>query len=838
MRSFSMMGSAADEPEEDGGGRGSLPPTVHMPSMVASTGCSLGAVWRIIEAGGGFNGRYRHLLLLYGPGVGEVRRGGSVQLSLPEEDEWGKATGAFHLREPSGTAYKVGEDGTRTEDKYEDMPGADCEPMVVLAAHMPPALGVPGCYSWGAPGSQWTLKAMPDGTVRVTQAAVAGSPFEVRLSPEGNIQYTDQTGAIHSLHQSATSGAAPTRQATVDAAREPASTAAPLLQSDGATPTPAGSGDTVTVSATEWASVLDRLSILEESGQESWEKLLSVQKSVRDTAEMMGEHASDAENKIDSLSSRVDAISNGVVQQATGTSDSATLPDGAAEMKAQELQVQVSGLEKKLLDVTEMMGEQSADAEEKLAGLATTLAASEATVASQIEAAIASLRDAMASSKEELAAKLDTNGDGVVDKDEFTRWAEEQAGRVSQLETRLVADLSALDEKCGALGGYETKLDGLEKKLLDVTEMMGEQSADAEEKLAGLTTQLFEANEVSSQMQEKVQALESAVELRASTAYVTKTILNTSSKAEQRIVGVESQVESLRLQLVEGGDQTVSQIASMDKKIKSIVDMLSEQSVELTSEVEETRKLIIESETRAAAEWKKIAVESKVDSSRVSAVVEAEIARAVRACQTELSNQAMLLEAEVDGRLHATESKLKGLIEKVTVELDPDVKHLQEEYAETKVTMMMVKSEAAEEHHATDTILRVILEIVSVGEMTETRRKAVAALSKIQSDREDAVEKRRVNRVQSTPERLRNSFAGVGGAVGGGMASHSFAGAGSISPHTSPSKSSTRQGLSVSAKTHSIDIQITDNRHRQEGDQVEYAVDVFEIGRDFVTRTW
>ena len=169
-------------------------------------------------------------------------------------------------------------------------------------------------------------------------------------------------------------------------------------------------------------------------------------------------------------------------------------------------------------------------------------------------------------------------------------------------------------------------------------------------------------------------------------------------------------------------------------------------------------------------------------------------------------------------------------------------------YAQTKVTMMIVKSEAAEEHHATDTILRVILEIVSVGEMTETRRKAVAALSKIQSDREDAVEKRRITHVQSTPERLRHSFAGVSSAVtaghvgrggaaaagGGVMGRHSFAATGSSGPQTSPSKGA----LSISVKTHSIDVQVTENRHRQPDSEVEYALDVFEIGRDFVTRTW
>ena len=365
-------------------------------------------------------------------------------------------------------------------------------------------------------------------------------------------------------------------------------------------------------------------------------------------------------------------------------------------------------------------------------------------------------------------------------------------------------------------------------------------------------------------MEGKVESLESVIELKASTAELAKTILDTRTKAEERVAGLEGVLEALRGEVAEGSEQSSSKLVGMDKKIKSIVDMLSEQSVELESEIQETRKLINESETRAAAEWKKIAVESKVDSSRVSAVVQSEIARSVRACQQELQQAALLLEAEVDGRLHATENKFKGLTEKIFEELDPDVKHLQEEYAQTKVTMMMVKSEAAEEHHATDTILRVILEIVSVGEMTETRQKAVAALSKIQSDREDALEKRKI--VQTTPERLRKTFAGVGAAVIASnemanlkmdvdMRRHSFAGGagagggGGGSPQTSPSKALSPSrggggaggasgGLAVSAKTHSLDIVITEERQRESDRQVEYAVDVFEIGRDFVNRTW
>ena len=131
----------------------------------------------------------------------------------------------------------------------------------------------------------------------------------------------------------------------------------------------------------------------------------------------------------------------------------------------------------------------------------------------------------------------------------------------------------------------------------------------------------------------------------------------------------------------------------------------------------------------------------------------------------------------------------------------------------------MVKSEATEERDATDTILNVILGIISVGEMTVTRKNACSALSKIQSDREDSIEKRKI--VVATPERLRKSFAGVGASVVASnvmmRASFNGGGGGSGSPAVSPSKAA---GLSVSAKTHSLDIVITEDRQRPEDQQV------------------
>ena len=164
--------------------------------------------------------------------------------------------------------------------------------------------------------------------------------------------------------------------------------------------------------------------------------------------------------------------------------------------------------------------------------------------------------------------------------------------------------------------------------------------------------------------------------------------------------------------------------------------------------------------------------------------------------------------------------------------------HLQSELAETKVGLLMVKAEEAAEKDATDVLIRTILSIVSVGEMTETRHSAVEALTAIKASRatredwkKDTAntpprEKRRGSPA-STPTRgspraasLRSDWA-----PGGGVSSPSNGRGGGGPP------------VRYSTGTHNIDVQITEERAQPSG-EVEYALDVFEIGRDFITRSW
>ena len=73
------------------------------------------------------------------------------------------------------------------------MPARDGEATVVLScAGEAPPLVLPGAYSWGQAGHEWTLRAGSDGCVRVTHTAVEATQFVLRLGPDGTIHLTDK----------------------------------------------------------------------------------------------------------------------------------------------------------------------------------------------------------------------------------------------------------------------------------------------------------------------------------------------------------------------------------------------------------------------------------------------------------------------------------------------------------------------------------------------------------------------------------------------------------------------------------------------------------------------
>ena len=97
-----------------------------------------------------------------------------------------------------------------------------------------------------------------------------------------------------------------------------------------------------------------------------------------------------------------------------------------AELETKESKERVDGLEAWLVEIEAKI--------EEAAGATT--------------AGIAALKEeltvhasAVASTKEQLVAQMDTDGDGTIDKGEFTVWAGEQASRVDELEKRLATAL-------------------------------------------------------------------------------------------------------------------------------------------------------------------------------------------------------------------------------------------------------------------------------------------------------------------------------------------------------------------------------------------------------------
>ena len=163
--------------------------------------------------------------------------------------------------------------------------------------------------------------------------------------------------------------------------------------------------------------------------------------------------------------------------------------------------------------------------------------------------------------------------------------------------------------------------------------------------------------------------------------------------------------------------------------------------------------------------------------------------------------------------------------------------HLQSELAETKVGLLMVKAEEAAEKDATDVLIRTILSIVSVGEMTETRHSAVEALTAIKATRATREDWKKDTANTPPREKRRGSPASTPtrGSPRAGSLRSDWAPGGGVS---SPSNGRGGGGaVRYSTGTHNIDVQITEERAQPSG-EVEYALDVFEIGRDFITRSW
>ena len=196
----------------------------------------------------------------------------------------------------------------------------------------------------------------------------------------------------------------------------------------------------------------------------------------------MAASAADAKTGLTSHIEGVEALLGELEEKvaASAATDSAGSVDAGAlvsELKA-SMTERVEGMEAMLAELEEKtvkLHEASDQSSSSIKELTDQLSAHASTVAS---------------TKEQLVAQMDSDGDGTIDKSEFTVWAGEQASRVDTLEKRLEA---ALDEAktvaAESSSAATTKGEELEAWIIDL-EAKVETAGDSTE-MDGKVQELF-----------------------------------------------------------------------------------------------------------------------------------------------------------------------------------------------------------------------------------------------------------------------------------------------------------------------------------------------------------
>ena len=233
------------------------------------------------------------------------------------------------------------------------------------------------------------------------------------------------------------------------------------------------------------------------------------------------------------------------------TKSLASMTEGVAAL---ETKARVDGIET-------LVGGLSAKAEELEGKIASTGAASaeasEAKVAelsSSTEVALAALKEemntlssSMVSQKEEMLSKMDADGDGTIDKSEFTVWASAQAARVEEL----VASLAALKQEMTAK--TESSVTEVQQQLSALTEEQASSALALREELsAGMAASRSEVNEqITQQLEASATALRAEMgEKAAAVSGLEERLASSSASVETRLSELTTALRS------QGGGKT------------------------------------------------------------------------------------------------------------------------------------------------------------------------------------------------------------------------------------------------------------------------------------------
>jgi hypothetical protein len=312
-----------------------------------------------------------------------------------------------------------------------------------------------------------------------------------------------------------------------------------------AAPVDAGKVDTLEAQVKTFAASLsaleaDRIDVLEEM-------ILAAEAKVDEAS---------TKDELTALKAQLEASVSAATTMASAQSNTDTQVSSAAvealEDKLQAVTATATETKGALLEFQQKEQQTTEEAKERVNSLEAWVVEVEAKVDSNIEettASLQTLKAEFASRQEEMLTKMDADGDGTIDKSEFTQWASAQGARVEQLEGRLesaIVDAQAAMDLHGEATLRLESLEGASETGVTALAALKEELSsklETKERVDGLEEWFLQ---VETKLDTKVDDLV-AVETKLSECVATHDAFVTgqAAKLEQNLTSITSQLEEL-----------------------------------------------------------------------------------------------------------------------------------------------------------------------------------------------------------------------------------------------------------------------------------------------------
>jgi chromosome segregation ATPase len=261
-------------------------------------------------------------------------------------------------------------------------------------------------------------------------------------------------------------------------------------------------------------------------------------------------------DELTALKAQLEASVSAATTMASAQSNTDTQVSSAAvealEDKLQAVTATATETKGALLEFQQKEQQTTEEAKERVNSLEAWVVEVEAKVDSNIEettASLQTLKAEFASRQEEMLTKMDADGDGTIDKSEFTQWASAQGARVEQLEGRLesaIVDAQAAMDLHGEATLRLESLEGASETGVTALAALKEELSsklETKERVDGLEEWFLQ---VETKLDTKVDDLV-AVETKLSECVATHDAFVTgqAAKLEQNLTSITSQLEEL-----------------------------------------------------------------------------------------------------------------------------------------------------------------------------------------------------------------------------------------------------------------------------------------------------